>query len=217
MIPDLVKTNKVGVKICGIRSLDDAVQCINLGADALGINFWAKSKIYVTRDIVEKWIDKLDPKVERIGVFVNESYENIISLIDDGIIHTAQLHGTEDNSFCEKFLDEYKVIRAVGIRDDKSVNSATKIVVKTVLLDTFCGNNFGGSGHTFEWDYAKKFKSKNPDRPVVLAGGLNVSNVTAAIEEVNPSAVDVASGVENENGFKDPSLVERFINSVKGL
>lgn len=217
MIPDLVKTNKVGVKICGIRSLDDAVQCINLGADALGINFWAKSKRYVTRDIVEKWIDKLDPKVERIGVFVNESYENIISLIDDGIIHTAQLHGTEDNSFCEKFLDEYKVIRAVGIRDDKSVNSATKIVVKTVLLDTFCGNDFGGSGHTFEWDYAKKFKSKNPDRPVVLAGGLNVSNVTAAIKEVNPSAVDVASGVENENGFKDPSLVERFINSVKGL
>ena len=217
MIPDLVKTNKVGVKICGIRSLDDAIQCINLGADALGINFWAKSKRYVTRDIVEKWIDKLDPKVERIGVFVNESYENIISLIDDGIIHTAQLHGTEDNSFCEKFLDEYKVIRAVGIRDDKSVNSATKIVVKTVLLDTFCGNDFGGSGHTFEWDYAKKFKSKNPDRPVVLAGGLNVSNVTAAIKEVNPSAVDVASGVENENGFKDPSLVERFINSVKGL
>ncbi|MFL2435542.1 MAG: phosphoribosylanthranilate isomerase [Verrucomicrobiales bacterium] len=217
MIPDLVKTNKVGVKICGIRSLDDAVQCINLGADALGINFWAKSKRYVTRDIVEKWIDKLDPKVERIGVFVNESYENIISLIDDGIIHTAQLHGTEDNSFCEKFLDEYKVIRAVGIRDDKSVNFATKIVVKTVLLDTFCGNDFGGSGHTFEWDYAKKFKSKNPDRPVVLAGGLNVSNVTAAIKEVNPSAVDVASGVENENGFKDPSLVERFINSVKGL
>ena len=217
MIPDLVKTNKVGVKICGIRSLDDAIQCINLGADALGINFWAKSKRYVTRDIAEKWIDQLDPQVERIGVFVNESYENIISLIDDGIIHTAQLHGTEDNSFCEKFLDKYKIIRAVGIRDEKSVNAATKIVVKTVLLDTFCGNDFGGSGHTFEWDYAKKFKSKNPDRPVVLAGGLNVSNVTAAIEEVNPSAVDVASGVENEKGFKDPSLVERFINSVKGL
>ena len=217
MIPDLVKTNKVGVKICGIRSLDDAIQCINLGADALGINFWAKSKRYVTRDIAEKWIDQLDPKVERIGVFVNESYENIISLIDDGIIHTAQLHGTEDNSFCEKFLDKYKIIRGVGIRDEKSVNAATKIVVKTVLLDTFCGNDFGGSGHTFEWDYAKKFKSQNPDRPVVLAGGLNVSNVTSAIKEVNPSAVDVASGVENEKGFKDPSLVGRFINSVKGL
>ena len=81
MIPDLVKTNKVGVKICGIRSLDDAIQCINLGADALGINFWAKSKRYVTRDIAEKWIDQLDPKVERIGVFVNESYENIISCL----------------------------------------------------------------------------------------------------------------------------------------
>ena len=98
------------MKICGIRSLDDAVQCINLGADALGINFWNKSKRYVTRDIVETWVDKLDPKVERIGVFVDESYENIISLIDDGIIHAAQLHGNEDNSFCEKFLDKYKVI-----------------------------------------------------------------------------------------------------------
>lgn len=216
MIPELVKPNQVGVKICGIRSLDDAVQCINLGADALGINFWNKSKRYVTRDIVETWVDKLDPKVERIGVFVNESYENIISLIDDGIIHAAQLHGNEDNSFCEKFLDKYKVIRAVGIKDDESVDNATRIVVKTVLLDTFCGNDFGGSGHTFEWNYAKKFKSKNPERPLILAGGLNISNITTAINEVAPSAVDVASGVENESGFKDPLLVEKFINSVKG-
>lgn len=216
MIPELVKPNQVGVKICGIRSLDDAVQCINLGADALGINFWNKSKRYVTRDIVETWVDKLDPKVERIGVFVNESYENIISLIDDGIIHAAQLHGNEDNSFCEKFLDKYKVIRAVGIKDDESVDNATRIVVKTVLLDTFCGNDFGGSGHTFEWNYAKKFKSKNPERPLILAGGLDISNITTAINEVAPSAVDVASGVENESGFKDPLLVEKFINSVKG-
>ena len=216
MIPELVKPNQVGVKICGIRSLDDAVQCINLGADALGINFWNKSKRYVTRDIVETWVDKLDPKVERIGVFVNESYENIISLIDDGIIHAAQLHGNEDNSFCEKFLDKYKVIRAVGIKDDESVDNATRIVVKTVLLDTYCGNDFGGSGHTFEWNYAKKFKSKNPERPLILAGGLNISNITTAINEVTPSAVDVASGVENETGFKDPVLVEKFINSVKG-
>ena len=216
MIPELVKTNKIGVKICGIQSLDDAVQCINLGADALGINFWNKSKRYVTRDIVETWVDKLDPKVERIGVFVNESYENIISLIDDGVIHAAQLHGNEDNSFCEKFLDKYKVIRAVGIKDDESVENATRIVVKTVLLDTFCGNDFGGSGHTFEWNYAKKFKSKNPERPLILAGGLNISNITTAINEVAPSAVDVASGVENESGFKDPLLVEKFINSVKG-
>ena len=204
------------MKICGIRSLDDALQCINLGADALGINFWNKSKRYVTRDIVQTWVDKLDPKVERIGVFVNESYENIISLIDDGIIHAAQLHGNEDNSFCEKFLDKYKVIRAVGIKDDESVDNATRIVVKTVLLDTFCGNDFGGSGHTFEWNYAKKFKSKNPERPLILAGGLNISNITTAINEVTPSAVDVASGVENESGFKDPLLVEKFINSVKG-
>ena len=160
-------------------------------------------------------VDKLDPKVERIGVFVNESYENIISLIDDGIIHAAQLHG-KDNSFCEKFLDKYKVIRAVGIKDDESVANATQIVVKTVLLDTFCGNDFGGSGHTFEWNYAKEFKSKNPERPLILAGGLNISNITTAINEVTPSAVDVASGVENESGFKDPLLVEKFINSVKG-
>ena len=150
------------------------------------------------------------------GVFVNESYENIISLIDDGIIHAAQLHGNEDNSFCEKFLDKYKVIRAVGIKDEESVDNATQIVVKTVLLDTFCGNDFGGSGHTFEWNYAKKFKSKNPERPLILAGGLNISNITTAINEVAPSAVDVASGVENESGFKDPLLVEKFINSVKG-
>ena len=217
MVPDLVKTGRVGIKICGIRTLDDAIRCIDLGADAIGLNFWNKSKRFVSRETVESWVDKLDPNVERVGVFVNESYDVITSLVKDGIIHSIQLHGEEDDSFCRQFSDEYKIIRATGIKDDDSVKRAKNILIETVLLDAYCGNDFGGLGHTFEWEYAKMFKLENPDRPLILAGGLCPSNVSRAINDVKPSAVDVASGVENESGYKDFELLEKFINSVRNF
>ena len=217
MVPNLVKTGRVGIKICGIRTLDDAIRCIDLGADAIGLNFWNKSKRFVSRETVESWVDKLDPNVERIGVFVNESYDVITSLVKDGIIHAIQLHGEEDDSFCRKFSDEYKIIRATGIKDDDSVKRAKNILIETVLLDAYCGNDFGGLGHTFEWEYAKMFKLENPERPLILAGGLCPSNVSRAINDVKPSAVDVASGVENESGYKDFELLEKFINSVRNF
>ena len=217
MVPDLVKTGRVGIKICGIRTLDDAIRCIDLGADAIGLNFWNKSKRFVSRETVETWIDKLDPNVERVGVFVNESYDVITSLVKDGIIHSIQLHGEEDDSFCRQFSDEYKIIRATGIKDDDSVKRAKNILIETVLLDAYCGNDFGGLGHTFEWEYAKMFKLENPERPLILAGGLCPSNVSRAINDVKPSAVDVASGVENESGYKDFELLEKFINSVRNF
>ena len=217
MVPNLVKTGRVGIKICGIRTLDDAIRCIDLGADAIGLNFWNKSKRFVSRETVESWVDKLDPNVERIGVFVNESYDVITSLVKDGIIHSIQLHGEEDDSFCRQFSDEYKIIRATGIKDDDSVKRAKNILIETVLLDAYCGNDFGGLGHTFEWEYAKMFKLENPDRPLILAGGLSPSNVSRAINDVKPSAVDVASGVENESGYKDFELLEKFINSVRNF
>ena len=217
MVPNLVKTGRVGIKICGIRTLDDAIRCIDLGADAIGLNFWNKSKRFVSRETVESWVDKLDPNVERIGVFVNESYDVITSLVKDGIIHSIQLHGEEDDSFCRQFSDEYKIIRATGIKDDDSVKRAKNILIETVLLNAYCGNDFGGLGHTFEWEYAKMFKLENPDRPLILAGGLCPSNVSRAINDVKPSAVDVASGVENESGYKDFELLEKFINSVRNF
>ena len=217
MVPNLVKTGRVGIKICGIRTLDDAIRCIDLGADAIGLNFWNKSKRFVSRETVETWVDKLDPNVERVGVFVNESYDVITSLVKDGIIHSIQLHGEEDDSFCRQFSDEYKIIRATGIKDDDSVKRAKNILIETVLLDAYCGNDFGGLGHTFEWEYAKRFKLENPERPLILAGGLCPSNVSRAINDVKPSAVDVASGVENESGYKDFELLEKFINSVRNF
>ena len=100
-------------------------------------------------------------------------------------------------------------------RSPKSVEQATKCTVQTILLDSYCGNDFGGSGHTFEWEFARVFQNDNLNRPIILAGGLNILNVAKAIKELSPSAVDVASGVENSQGYKDPELVERFIKLVK--
>lgn len=215
MNPDLISCDNVGVKICGIQTLDDAFLSIEKGADSIGLNFWNKSKRYVSRKTVEGWIDKLDPRVERVGVFVNADPMVVKSMLIDGLIHVAQFHGNETNEYCNQFNDQFKIIKAFGVKSPKSVEQATKCTVQTILLDSYCGNDFGGSGHTFEWEFARVFQNDNLNRPIILAGGLNVSNVAKAIKELSPSAVDVASGVENGQGYKDPELVERFIKLVK--
>ena len=215
MNPDLVSQNSVGVKICGIQTLDDAFLCIEKGADAIGLNFWRQSKRYVSRTAVEGWIEKLPSSFERVGVFVNEDPKIVRSMLDDGLIHVAQFHGIESNEYCNEFKDEFKIIKAFGVKSLDSVEQASKCTIQTVLLDAYCGSDFGGSGHTFEWEFAKVFQEDNPSRPIVLAGGLNRSNVCKAINQLSPLAVDVASGVENNQGYKDPYLVDQFIQSVK--
>lgn len=215
MNPDLVNRNNVGIKICGIQTLDDALLCIEKGADAIGLNFWDKSKRYIRRTTVEGWIDKLPPAFERVGVFVNEDPKIVKSMLDDGLIHVAQFHGSESNEYFNEFKSEFKIIKAFGVKSLDSVEQASECTIETVLLDAYCGNDFGGSGSTFEWEFARVFQENNPRRPIILAGGLNRANVSKAIKQLSPSAVDVASGVENKQGYKDPDLVEQFIQSVK--
>ncbi|MEE2808395.1 MAG: phosphoribosylanthranilate isomerase [Verrucomicrobiota bacterium] len=214
MTPDFLTGSKVGVKICGIRSIDDAILSVQLGADSLGFNFWSKSKRYVTRDQVKEWSDSLDENIERVGVFVNADPDEVISLLEDNVIHVAQFHGDETIAYCENIAKNHKVIRAVGVEDAASLNEVNFSKVGSVLLDAYCPENYGGTGRSFEWDLGAAFVQQNPDARIILAGGLNPNNVSEAIKLVRPSAVDVASGVESDDGFKDPELIKQFINAA---
>ena len=127
MTPDFLTGSKVGVKICGIRSIDDAILSVQLGANSLGFNFWSKSKRYVTRDQVKEWSDSLDENIERVGVFVNADPDEVISLLEDNVIHVAQFHGDETISYCENIAKNHKVIRAVGVEDAASLNEVNSI------------------------------------------------------------------------------------------
>ena len=215
MKPDFVTGSEVGIKICGIRSLEDAILSIELGASSLGFNFWNKSRRYVTRQQVEEWSTSIDQKIEKVGVFVNAKTDEVTSLLEDNVIHVAQFHGDESASYCEKISKSYKTIQAIGVKDSRSLNEISSFNIDTILLDTYCPESYGGTGRSFEWDLGRKFIQSNPQSAVILAGGLDPSNVSEAIQLVRPAAVDVASGVENQNGFKDPTLVKQFINAVK--
>lgn len=214
MIPQFVAGKQVGVKICGITSFEDAEKCIAAGADSLGFNFWSKSKRHVKREQVENWIGNLSNNVERVGVFVNADETEVISLLEDEVIHVAQLHGDEGQDYCERISQRFRSIKAFGVKDSGSLHDAANNCIDTILLDAYCPNLYGGSGAGFEWALGGKFVKENPQRPVILAGGLNHNNVAEAILSVSPAAVDVASGVESANGTKDNILVKKFIDSV---
>jgi phosphoribosylanthranilate isomerase len=215
MKPDFVQGSEVGIKICGIKSLADAITSVELGANSLGFNFWNKSKRFITRNQIEEWIPSIDDKVERVGVFVNADPDEVISLLEDNIIHVAQFHGDEPASYCESISKRFKVIRAVGVKDAKSLDELKSSNIETILLDAYCSENYGGTGRSFEWNLGKSYVNSNPQINVILAGGLNPKNVLDAIESVRPAAVDVASGVENDDGFKDPNLISQFISAIK--
>ncbi|MDE0570034.1 MAG: phosphoribosylanthranilate isomerase [Verrucomicrobiales bacterium] len=215
MTPDFVTGNEVGIKICGIRSLEDAMLSVHCGANSLGFNFWSKSKRYITRNQIQEWIPFIGERIERVGVFVNADPNEVISLLEDNIIHVAQFHGDESSSYCEAISEKFKVIRAVGVKDAKSLAALSSSNIGTILLDAYCPDKYGGTGHSFEWNIGERFVKENPQTHVILAGGLDPSNVSDAIKSVRPSAVDVASGVENDIGFKDPDSIRKFISAIK--
>ena len=157
------------IKICGIKNQDTLSFCEKNNVNYFGMIFYKNSPRNISFESAKKLQNMSKKfKINGVGVFVNESVNNLKQYINYLGLKFIQLHGEEDDSFCRKFSDEYKIIRATGIKDDDSVKRAKNILIETVLLDAYCGNDFGGLGHTFEWEYAKMFKLENPERPIFL-------------------------------------------------
>ena len=191
--------------------MEEAQTAINAGADALGFNFWAKSARYISPDEARKIIRQLPPFLNCIGVFVNESAANIKQIVADTGIDTVQLHGDEEPDYCRE-LDGVKLIKAFRVGEDFDVNVIYNYKVSAVLLDAKVKGEYGGTGQRFDWRLAveaKKFL------PVILAGGLNIDNVSEAIQFVRPFAIDVCSGVEAEPGRKDLAKICEFMLEVE--
>lgn len=197
------------VKICGITRLEDALEAVRLGADALGFNFWPPSKRYCAPEAARRIIARLPPFVATVGVFVNQPREEILQAIAQAGIGVVQLHGDETPDQCAAFAAP--VIKALRVEGASSLSKMEGYAVSAFLLDTPT-EGFGGSGKTFDWSLVHR---AGRERPILLAGGLTPENVAKAIKEVRPYGVDVASGVESAPGIKDPDKMARFIAAAK--
>jgi phosphoribosylanthranilate isomerase len=203
----------VRVKICGTTCLKDAMLAIEAGADALGFIFYQSSPRHITPDSAAEIIGKLPALVSKVGVFVNAPAQEVSSIAQLCGLDTLQFHGDESPEYCRQF--KLKVIKAFRVRDEESLQAMPPFSQETWLLDTYVAGIVGGTGEQFNWSLARD--AAKAGRPVILAGGLTALNVARAVREALPYGVDVASGVEQTPGMKDPGKLIDFVRAAKAM
>ena len=199
------------IKICGLTRLEDIDAVNELKPEYVGFVF-AKSRRQITKEHAVTLRCYLDPEIQAVGVFVNELPAIVagylpVSLLRDGTLWAAQLHGNEDEDYIEKIqnMTGKPVIKAFSIKTREDVEKAKKSSADYILLD----HGKGGTGESFDWSLIR-----NMDRPYFLAGGLNAENVEQAILQTHPFAVDISSGVETD-GVKDPKKITECIRRIR--
>ena len=198
------------VKICGITRLEDALEAVRLGADALGFNFWPGSKRFIAPADARRIIAALPPLVVTVGVYVDPSHDEAEAAAAISGVQVMQLHGDERPEACRAF--QRPVVKALRVAGPEVLEQLARYAgLAGILLDA-ASPGYGGSGATFDWSIAREAARRVP---LLLAGGLTPDNVGEAIRAVHPWAVDVASGVESSPGVKDPDRMARFIRAAK--
>jgi len=200
-------------KICGITRLEDALAAIEAGADAIGFVFYAKSPRAVTPEQARGIIAALPPFVTTVGLLVDMPRAELTALLKTVPLDLLQFHGDETAADCAGYARPYIKALRVQAGDDVSAMIALYPEASGILLDTFVAGVPGGTGEAFDWSLVPKQSPK----PIILAGGLTAENVRAAIEQVQPYAVDVSGGVEQSKGIKSAEKVRAFIRAVKGV
>ena len=199
------------VKICGITNIEDALACVNYGANMLGFVF-AESPRKANVQTVKHINRILGGDVKTVGVFTEESDE-VLSIIDECNLTYVQLHGKQSEDFASR-IGAGKVIRATRVRDECSVAAlASYQEAAFYLLDTYKEGVAGGTGETFDWNLA--IRAKELGKPLILSGGLNPDNIIEAIKTVRPFAVDASSSLEQSPGRKDHLKIKEFIDHVR--
>lgn len=196
------------IKICGLFRDCDIDFVNEATADYAGFVF-AKSHRQISVKQADLLRQKLNKNIISVGVFVNNSIEEIQKIYNDGIISIAQLHGSEDNNYI------LELRKNCNIKIIKSVNASTGIdlqKIKNIDADflLFDGGT-GGEGKTFDWEILSEIK-----KPFFLAGGLNIDNIDEAIKKVKPYAVDLSSGVETDR-VKDKQKILNIVRRVKNV
>ena len=205
------------IKICGITRVEDALAAARSGADAIGLVFYERSPRHIGIAQAVRLAAALPPFVTAVGLFVNANAEAVREVLQHVPLDILQFHGDEPPEFCAQFDRPYLKAIRVKAGVDLLQCAARFCTAKGLLLDAHVEGIPGGTGTTFDWTLIPK----QLPLPVILSGGLDVENVAAAIELVQPYAVDVSSGVEAAKGIntlkgiKDAVKIAAFINEVK--
>lgn len=201
------------VKICGITNLEDALAAVAAGADMLGFNFYRPSPRYLEPKAARAIIDELPAGVLTCGVFVNEeSPQTVAEIANESGVAALQLHGDETPEYCSQLSDRY-VIKVFGVDREFVPEQTAAYSVSAIMLDALDRRAHGGTGRVIDWTTARRTRELVPK--LFLAGGLSPENIGAAIEAVNPYAVDACSSLEFSPGRKDAARVRAFVAAVR--
>tara|TARA_Y100001935_G_scaffold224416_1_gene200662 strand:+ start:69399 stop:70043 length:645 start_codon:yes stop_codon:yes gene_type:complete len=205
------------IKICGITNLEDARFISGAMVDYLGFIFYEQSPRYIEPGMagaITEWLEG----PEKIGVFVNQSLDEVNRIAKETGLDYVQLHGNESPEYCA--LVDKPVIKVIHISDESTLDSIQEKVnmyadsCSYYLFDTKTDELWGGTGSSFDWG---KLKSISNNKPFFLAGGLKTENIRKAIETVHPYAVDVSSSLEEKPGLKDFNKVEQFMEEMRSV
>lgn len=202
---------RIRVKVCGITRPEDGIAAAQMGADAVGLVFYPPSGRYVTTEQARAIVAALPPFVSAVGLFLDASAEDVRSALEEVPAMSLQFHGGESAEYCRLFGRPY--IKSVPMGEAVDIDRYLDRYAEAAgfLVDSHRGGEAGGTGETFDWTRLPT----NPGKALVLAGGLTPENVSSAIGQVKPYAVDVSTGVEREKGIKDPAKLEAFMRGVK--
>jgi len=197
------------IKICGMTRREDVVFAVNIGVDALGF-ILAKSPRQISLDQVRELTRNLPPFINRVAVLVNPKTEEVKQIERSKLFDYIQFHGSEEPEMLKNTV--LKSIKAISIAGEEDLAEVKKYkgIADYLLFDTKIGSQTGGTGESFDWKLINELKL-----PYILAGGLGVENIEAALEKLNPRAVDLNSQVENKPGKKNHRLVRKTVEKIK--
>jgi phosphoribosylanthranilate isomerase len=208
------------IKICGIKTLTDALAAIDAGADYLGFNFYPKSVRFIEMEACAEITSVLKqghPEIQLVGVFVNSPTDEIKHTLETCSLDLAQLHGNETPEMLHSLDGKgFKAFRGVP----QQVNGFAREQAPALLVDAAVKGAYGGTGATADWSAAAELAKHYP---LFLAGGLTPENIAEAVRQVRPWGVDVASGVEVPPqsggkavpGVKDAGRMKAFVRAVR--
>lgn len=199
-------------KICGITSLNDALLAYKNGVSALGFIFYEPSPRNVEVNSISQWIHKIPKHITKVAVFVNQDADIVNNIVDKLSMDVVQLHGNESPDYCMQITKP--VMKAFRIKNEFSLSDISKYNVFAYLFDTYDNDEMGGTGKSFNWDLISNLHTQIP---VILSGGLNNSNIIDGINTVQPSAVDINSGVEVNPGQKDSHKIKEVMDTLKKI